>query len=48
VHFRSNPDFVDHTQQLIPVWDDQPIPTIDGYTFVEDRDYKRVGFMKPI
>jgi len=44
VHFRRNPDFRYNNSISIPVWNDQDIKKIEGYKFIEDKDYKRSGF----
>lgn len=48
VHLRHNPDFENrNVTHLIPVWEGQrPLPKT-GYSFVESRDYERVGFYVP-
>jgi hypothetical protein len=43
VHFRHNPDFRFGNTEAIPVWDASQTER-DGYTFVPDPDYKRIGF----
>lgn len=45
VHFRHNPDFRFGNTEAIPVWDYDDMHDRDGYTFVLDPDYKRVGFL---
>lgn len=45
VHFRHNPDFRFGNTEAIPVWDYVDMHDHDGYTFVEDPDYKRIGFL---
>lgn len=44
VHFRRNPDFRYENSVAIPVWNEKLEENYEGYRFIEDRDYKRVGF----
>lgn len=44
VQFRRNPDFRYENSVAIPVWDEKSKENYHGYRFIEDRDYKRVGF----
>jgi len=44
VQFRQNPDFRYQNSVAIPVWDKKINKDIPGYRFVEDNDYKRIGF----
>lgn len=47
VHLRGNPDFADGCVECIPVWEGSwQIDCPPGFVFVEDRDYKRIGFYK--
>ena len=34
--------------EIIPVWEDELVSTTppDGYIYVEDKDYNRLGFFK--
>ena len=45
VHFRQNPDFRYGNTVAIPVWDDSNLSEYQDYTFIEDSDYMRRGFM---
>ena len=45
VHFRQNPDFRYGNSVAIPVWNDEKIENIEGYTFIKDQDYRRKGFL---
>jgi hypothetical protein len=44
VHFRRNPDFRYGNAVAIPVWNDQEVKDISGFTFIDDEDYLRKGF----
>ena len=44
VHFRHNPDFRFGNTEAIPVWDYADMKEREGYRFVTDPDYKRIGF----
>lgn len=44
VHLRLNPDARYNSDLLIPVWEGDVIDPPKGMKFVEDRDYKRIGF----
>ena len=44
VHLRPNPDFNYGNSEAIPVWKGEDIKNIDGYVFVDDSDYERIGF----
>jgi hypothetical protein len=44
VQFRRNPDFCYENTVAIPVWNEKSEKNYQGYKFVEDKDYKRVGF----
>ena len=44
VHFRQNPDFRYENTEAIPVWDKKLEDSLDGYRFIEDKDYRRRGF----
>ena len=44
VQFRRNPDFRYENSVAIPVWDEKSKENYDEYRFIEDKDYKRVGF----
>ena len=44
VHFRRNPDFAYDNDVAIPVWEDQEIKTMEGYRYIEEKDYLRRGF----
>ena len=44
VHFRRNPDFRYENSIAIPIWEEKIEKNFEGYRFIEDRDYKRVGF----
>lgn len=45
VHFRQNPDFRYGNSEAIPVWDEKFNKNCENYTFIEDKDYKRTGFL---
>ena len=44
VQFRRNPNFRYNNTIAIPVWNEKSEKNYQGYKFVEDKDYKRVGF----
>ena len=45
VHLRLNPNFKhDSIVSIIPKFEGDDISSVDGYTFVEDKEYKRLGF----
>ena len=46
VHLRGNPDFEDGAIECLPVWEGSIISPPEGYTYVEAKDYKRLGFYK--
>ena len=45
VHLRQNSDMGD-SNEIIPVWEGDPILPPIGFEYVENRDYKRIGFYK--
>lgn len=45
VHFRQNPDFRHGNSVAIPVWHDNSAEIPENYTFIEDEDYLRKGFL---
>lgn len=45
VHLRHNPDFNYKNKEAIPVWDEKDAHDRNGYTFIRDPDYKRIGFL---
>jgi hypothetical protein len=45
VHFRRNPDFRYDNSVAIPIWNQNEIKNYSGYRFIEDNDYKRIGFL---
>ena len=45
VHLRPNHDIGDFNE-IIPVWNDELSIPPKGYTYVEDKDYNRLGFFK--
>jgi len=47
MHLRHNTDMGDY-DEIIPVWEDELASTTppDGYIYVEDKDYNRLGFFK--
>ena len=45
VHLRSNQD-MGNFNEVIPVWNDELTISPEGYTYVEDKDYHRLGFFK--
>jgi hypothetical protein len=45
VHFRQNPDFRYGNSVAIPIWDKKNVKNQENYQFIEDIDYKRVGFL---
>lgn len=47
VHFRSNPDFANDCEYVIPVWQDQDPTPPEGMYFESNPDFKRKGFFKP-
>ena len=44
VHFRQNPDFRHGNSVAIPVWNDENCNEVEGYRYIEDKDYLRKGF----
>lgn len=44
VHFRQNPDFRYGNTVAIPLWNDEKYEDREGFTFIEDKDYRRRGF----
>lgn len=44
VHFRRNEDFRFGNHLAIPVWNDDQPRNYSNMTYVEDKDYKRLGF----
>jgi hypothetical protein len=46
IHLRGNPDFDDGAIELIPIWVDDTVTCPDGFVFVEDKSYDRIGFFK--
>lgn len=44
IHLRLNPDFQDNIQEVLPVWENETIIPPKGYKFVENKEYKRIGF----
>ena len=48
VHLRNNPDFETLHDSIDVVWDGQSTIAPPGKQFVENRDYKRLGFFVPI
>ena len=44
VHFRINPNFRYDNELAIPVWDDENFNDCNNFTYVEDSDYRRLGF----
>ena len=44
VHFRRNPDFRYGNTVAIPVWEGENIEERDNLTFIEAKDYHRIGF----
>ena len=45
VHLRPNKDFLNTGYtEVIPIWNESKVNPPEGYTFIEARDYKRVGF----
>lgn len=44
VHFRRNPDFRFGNSVAIPVWEGEEIGDIEGYEYIEEKDYLRRGF----
>ncbi len=50
IHLRHNPDFTNNNaRELIPVWGDSYAGQVvqPGYRFVEDRYFRRIGFLIP-
>lgn len=45
VHFRPNPDFRYGNTVAIPIWDEVPEVTPEGYRYIEDQDFYRKGFL---
>jgi hypothetical protein len=47
VHFRQNPDFRHNNTVAIPIWNEKDLNLydLDEYNFIEDTDYKRLGFL---
>ena len=45
VHLRQNSDMGD-SNEIIPVWEGDVIQPPNGFEYVENRDYKRLGFYK--
>ena len=45
VHFRANEDMGEY-DEIIPVWKGEEINAPNGFTYIEQPDYKRVGFYK--
>ena len=45
VHFRANGDMGEY-DEIIPVWKGEEINAPNGFTYIEQPDYKRVGFYK--
>lgn len=47
VHFRQNPDFRHGNRVAIPIWNEKELNkmNIDEYKFINDIDYKRLGFL---
>jgi hypothetical protein len=47
VHFRQNPDFRHNNTVAIPIWNEKDLNLydLDEYNFIEDTDYKRIGFL---
>ena len=45
VHLRPNHDIGDFNE-IIPVWNDELSIPPEGYKYVEDKDYNRLGFFK--
>jgi len=48
VHLRGNPDWEHGSDTIFPVWEGQSTVPPRGMKFVEDDDYKRVGFFIPL
>lgn len=48
VHLRLNSDFKNNEKELIVVWKGESIEPPDGFKFVPDHDFKRLGFFKRI
>ena len=45
VHLRQNDDMGEFNE-IIPVWENETVDYSDDYVFIDDKDYKRVGFLK--
>ena len=45
VHLRQNDDMGEFNE-IIPVWENETVDYLDDYVFIDDKDYKRVGFLK--
>lgn len=45
MHLRPNPDMGEFNE-IIPVWEGELSIPPKGYTYVEDKDYNRLGFFK--
>jgi hypothetical protein len=45
IQYRRNPDFRYNNSVAIPIWDEKEIKNYQGYRFIEDKDYKRIGFL---
>lgn len=46
VHLRGNPDFDDGAVDIIPVWKDSITKCPEGYVFIQNEAYDRIGFYK--
>jgi len=44
VHLRLNPDWKEDYSSIIPYFEGDIFKIPDGYRYVEDQDYKRIGF----
>ena len=45
VHLRANEDMGEY-DEIIPVWKGEEINVPNGFTYIEQPNYKRVGFYK--
>jgi len=45
VHFRRNPDFRYGNEIAVPIWDEKEIDNSNSFTYINDSDYKRKGFL---
>ena len=45
MHLRQNDDMGEFNE-IIPVWENETVDYSDDYVFIDDKDYKRVGFLK--